>query len=87
VLIGRSLQKSWSAPLIKAAPARLRSSPPKWLFNLMNDVAAGKADIMQVAIGPLCELPPASRAFPPNPDGFLKLGPQSRAMMIYHRSV
>jgi hypothetical protein len=53
----------------------------------MNDIAAGKADIMQVAIGPLRELPPISHAFPPNPDGFLELGPPSRAMMIYHRSV
>jgi hypothetical protein len=86
VLIGRFPEKSWPAPLIEAAPARPRSSPPKRLFGLMNDVAARKADIMQLTIGPLRELLSISHALPPNPDGLLDLGPESSAMIIYHLS-
>jgi len=52
----------------------------------MNDVAARKADIMQLTIGPLRELLSISHALPPNPDGLLDLGPESSAMIIYHLS-
>ena len=41
------------APQNEAAPAWLHSCPPKRLFGLVNDVAAGNADIVQVAVGPL----------------------------------
>jgi hypothetical protein len=66
---------------------RLRSSPPKRFLGLVDDVAAGKADIVQIALAPLRQLLPVAQAFPPSVDGFLDLGPETRTMMIYHRLV
>jgi len=53
----------------------------------MDDVAAGKPDIMQVAFAPLRQFAPIPQAFPPDMNGFLDLRPEARTMMIYHRLV
>jgi hypothetical protein len=71
-------------PLLLVA-LRRRSSPPERLFGLVNDVAAGNADIVQVTLAPLSQFLPVPNAFLPRMDGFLDLGPETRTMMIYHR--
>jgi hypothetical protein len=73
-------------PLLLVA-LRLRSSPPKRLFGLVHDVAAGNADIVQVAVGPLGQFPTVPLALVPRVDGFLDLRPETCAMIIYHRLV
>jgi len=50
---------------MEAAPAWLRSSPPKRLFGLVSDVTPGKADVMQVAIGPLGQFAPLALTLSP----------------------
>jgi hypothetical protein len=55
----------WRPPQ-EAAPTRLRSSPPKRLFGLVDDIAPRKSDVMQVAIGPMRQFTPLSPAFAPH---------------------
>jgi hypothetical protein len=60
-------------------------SPPKRFFGFENDVAPGKADIMQVTVGHFGELASIMLTLPPDADGFAELGEKARPMMIYHR--
>ena len=51
-------------------PARLPPlGPPKRLFEFVRDVAPGDADIVQVVLGPACELPAISITLPPEMKG------------------
>jgi hypothetical protein len=59
--------------------------PPKRLFGLVNDVAPGKADIVQLAIGPLRQFAPLALAFAPDMQLFAELRQKTGTMMIYHR--
>jgi hypothetical protein len=72
-------------PLKGATPAWLRSSPPKRLFGLVNDVAPRKANIVQVAIGPLGQFAPLTPAIAPDMQLLAELRQEPGAMMIYHR--
>jgi hypothetical protein len=64
----RSLGVKRKSP--KAIPARLPPlSPPKRLFEFVRDVAPGDADIVQVALGPACELPAIAITLPPEMKG------------------
>jgi hypothetical protein len=72
-------------PSKEATPARLRLSPPKWLFGFVNDIAPGKADIMQVAIGQLGQFTTRLVAPPPGAECFAELGQKPGTMMICHR--
>jgi hypothetical protein len=72
-------------PLKGATPAWLRSSPPKRLFGLVNDVTPGKADIVQVAIGPLRQFAPLTPTISPDMQLLVELRQKPGTMMIYHR--
>jgi hypothetical protein len=63
------------------------SSPPEGLFDLMGDIAAGQADVMQVPVGPLRELTAALVALAPDVQGLAELGQKAWNMMICHRFV
>jgi hypothetical protein len=72
------------------APSRRRqpgciSCPPKRFFDLVNDVAPGNSDVMQVALRPLRQFAPVTRAVSPNVEGFDEFVENPRTMMIYHR--
>jgi hypothetical protein len=71
-------------PLKEATPAWLRSSPPKRLFGLGDDVAPGKADIVQVTGTHFGQLPPIDLALPPDVKGLAELGKKPGTMMICH---
>jgi hypothetical protein len=54
----------------KTIPDRLPPlGPPKRLFEFVRDVAPGDADIVQVALGPACELPTIAITLPPEMKG------------------
>src|SRR5260370_30510734 len=59
--------------------------PPKRLFGLVNDVATRKSDVMQVPVGPLCQLTPLALTLAPGMEGLAELGEKARTMIIYHR--
>jgi hypothetical protein len=64
---------------LKAIPARLPPlGPPKRLFEFVRDVAPGDADIVQVALGPACELLAIAITLPPEMKGLANAGPDSR---------
>jgi hypothetical protein len=65
------------APQNEAAPARLHLSPPKRLFGLVDNVAAGNPDVVQVALAPLRQFLPVPDPFTPGVDRFLDLGPKT----------
>jgi hypothetical protein len=63
----------------------LQSCPPNRLFGLIGDVAPGKPDIMQVALGQFGQLAPLKLARPPHLERLDELREQVGTMMIYHR--
>jgi hypothetical protein len=72
-------------PPKEATPARLHSSPPKRFFGLVNDIAPGKADVVQVAVGQFGQLAPILLALPPDMERIAELGQKPISMIIYHR--
>src|ERR1700680_1565469 len=75
------------APPKEAAPALLHSSPPKRLFGLANDVAPGKSDVVQIAIGPSGQFAPLALTVAPNVERLTDLRQKPGTMMIRHRFV
>jgi hypothetical protein len=67
-----------------ASLAAIRSSPPKWLFGLANDIAPGQTDVVQVAFRPLGEFTALALALPPDVERLAELRQKSPAMMICH---
>jgi hypothetical protein len=70
---------------MEAAPAWLRSSPPKRLFSLVDHVAPGKPDIMPLALAQFGQLAPIALTLPPDVKCLAKLRKKPGTMMIYHR--
>lgn len=58
-----------------SAKWRHLSSPPKRLFEFMRNVARGDADIVQLALGPACEIPAIAITLPPEMKGLANAGP------------
>jgi hypothetical protein len=69
----------------RATPAWLLLSLPKRLFGLVDDVAPGKADIVQVAIGPLGQFAPLTPTIAPDMKLLAELRQKPGTMMICHR--
>jgi hypothetical protein len=75
----KRIRLGWSCSLL--------SCPPKRLFGLIGDVAPGKPDVMQVALGQFGQLAPLKLARPPHVQRLAELCEQAGTMMIYHRFV
>jgi hypothetical protein len=50
----------------------------------VSDIAPGKTDIMQVALGPLGQFTPLAPTIAPDVKGLADLGQNAGIMMIYH---
>src|ERR1700681_1196400 len=73
-------------PSIEAAPASAAFlGPPERLFGLENHIAPGKADVVQVAVGPLGQLAAGLIAAPPDVESFAQLAQKTGNMMICHQ--
>jgi hypothetical protein len=82
----RSVWESrWPEPLGEATPAWLHSCPPKRLFGFENDIAPGKADIVQFSLRQFSQLAPLVLALAPDMQGLRDLREKAGTMMIYHR--
>src|SRR5260221_2227402 len=58
--------------------------PPKRLFGFVDDVAPGKADVVEGAIGPFRQFAALADAVTPDVESFAELAPNTRTMMIYY---
>jgi hypothetical protein len=60
-----------------------RSGPPKRFFCLVNDLAPGQPDVVQVTLGPAAQFAPLALPVAPGVKHFAELG-ENAIMMIYH---
>jgi hypothetical protein len=78
------LERKWPAPLLRGDAGQAALSPPERFFALVQDVAAGHTDIVQIAIRPFRQFPALAHPVAPNMNGFLDLCPKPGTMIIYH---
>ena len=75
----QSLEKNWAgAPLQRRRRPGGTSCPPERLLSLMNDVAAGNTDIVQVAIASIGPIPGAGAYALARREWFPQPGPKTR---------
>jgi hypothetical protein len=72
-------------PLLLVALLAAWLSPPEGFFRLARDIAPGKSDVVQVAVGPLRQFTPRTLALAPDMKRLAKLGEKARMMIICHR--
>src|SRR5262249_55839561 len=59
--------------------------PPERLFGFADKVAPRRADVVQVAVGPLSQFLTRAVTLPPGVESLGESGPNARNMMICHR--
>ena len=68
---------------------RVASCPPEGFVNLIDNIAPGPADVVEILLGPLGQFAPRRVSMAPHMEDFAHLAKcsskEAKSMMIYHQ--